>query len=405
MQFTLYDRWGNWKSPMDGIADYLIDHNYSLGTLELTLVGNTVQPAKEDRILFKDGSGWNEVLVTGVETADDDQGRYTSVYCEDSISELRRKDIETLDSSKTSNLLGALIDNTIWNLGIQGSVEDFKVEEITALEALYDLAEAQNGIIKTEISVDEYRVVARTVSIVQPDTYFCGIRFDYGRNINSIKRIIEEDDVYTKIIARGGAYTATKQVWDETIQDWLWKTVTEHYTCTVEDDALLSIWGWPTKTGIRHSEFRWTDDTISNEKFSSGTNNRTFMPEVQAELEAAAKKQLAANGARISYEASVELFDQDINVGQLAQIVDVTFEPPLALEGTVIQTTENPDGKTVVFGTIASTIADTILNQQKSISTLSASNSSLQSTVISGGASSDVQVSTSDFISGLFSEK
>lgn len=376
MQFTLYDRWGKWVAPMDGIQEWNIEHNTTLDTLELVLTGNTIQPSKEDRILFEDGFGWHEVLVAGVETTDDESGRYTEVYCEDSIAELRRKDIEELDGgASSSNLLGSIVSGTIWDVGKQGTVTEYKVKEITALEALYELAEAQEGIIKTDIQVDEYNVIKRTVSIVQPDTEFSGIRFDYGRNIASIKRIIEEDDVYTKIIARGGIYVSNEQVWDEDIKDWLWRDVNHYYTCTVEDNALLPVWGWPTKTGIRHSEFRWTDDTISNEKFSDSEGNRGYLASVQAALEKAARKELAANGPRISYEADVELFDEDINVGQLAQMTDFEFDPPLVLEGTVMRTVETPDGKKVTFGTIASTIADTIMRQQSSLTALTSDSS------------------------------
>lgn len=404
MQFILYDRWGEWKAPLDGIADYVIAHDYSLGTLELTLIGNQVQPAKEDRILFHDGR-WNEVLVTGIETVDDDEGRYTQIYCEDSISELRRKDIEELDGGQfSSSMLGPIIQGTIWNLGTQGTAEQFAVKETTALDALYKLAEAQDGIIKTDIQVDSYRVISRTVSIVQADTVFSGIRFDYGRNINSIKRIIEEDDVYTKIIATGGSYTTEKQVWDDTIKDWLWKTITEHYSCTLQNDSLLPYWGWPTKNGTRHSEFRWTDSKISNETYGAEEGNKEYMPTVQAALEAAAWKELQANGPKINYEASVELFDQDINVGQLAQIVDLTFEPPLALEGTVIKTTQTPDGKTVTFGTIASTIADTILRQQSSISLLASESSEINIKLGNVSSSAEGTIVSSDFIQSLGSE-
>lgn len=378
IQFILYDRWGEWIAPIDGVSDYTITHTADgCDTLELVLSGNKVQPSKEDRILFRDGYGWNEVLVTGDETTEDEKGRATQLFCENSITELRRKDIPILEGGeRNSTMLNAIVEGTWWYVGTQGEAEEYSVEEVSAMEALNELADAQEGIIHTDIQVDDYKVIRRTVSIIQPETEFCGIRFDYRRNIKSISRVIEEDDIYTRVIAKGGSYTQEEHVWDEDIQDWLWKQVTKNYEVTVQDDALLPYWGWPTKDGtIRHSETRWSDSTISNEKFAAAKGKTVFVPEVEEALRKAAMKQLATYGPRISYSADVELFDQDINVAQLAQITDYDFDPPLMLEGTVMKTIETPEGKTVVFGTIASTIADTIMRQSRKITMLTGESS------------------------------
>ena len=379
IRFFLYDRWGDWVAPMDGITEYEITHETGgENSVEMTLVGQTVTPTKEDRIVWHDGAGWHEHLVAGVETAKRKGEEETTVYAEDSISELRRKWVEELDGGESSSsLLNTIVDGTLWYCGSQGTVKNFKATDSTAMECLVELADAQGGIIKTEIQVDDLKVTKRIVSIVQPDEDFCGLRFDYGRNVSEIARIIEEDDVYTKITAYGGTYTESELVYDPDIDDEIWKDVTHQYTCTIADESLLSTWGWPTKDGtIRHSETEWEDSSYSNENFAGNEEETGFVQAVQDALEAAAEQELASYGPRISYEADVELFGRDVNVGQKVQITDCTFSPELRLEGTVLKTVEDMEGKKVTLGTIASTLADTVLRQDKTISGLTTGNSS-----------------------------
>lgn len=366
IDFYLYDRAGKWVGHLDGVADYDIEHNTTLDTLELELCGNTVAPVKGDRVVFFDDHGPRECLVQGITDTDGEEGRTKTVYCEDSLSELRCKVTSKVDGGeKSSTLLGTFTDSTAWDAGTQGQVEKFTATDVTNLEGIVKLAEAQDGSIKTEFEVSDTAVTKRTVSIVQPDEDFSGIRFDYGRNIESVERIVEEDDVYTKIVARGGTYKTQEQVYDETLHDWLWKDVTKKYEAVAKDDGLLGVWGWPTKSGTRHSECIWNASDYSNE--SMGVSGDEFSQTVQDALAAAAARELKANGPKISYSASVEVFDEPVRVGQKVQIVHSEMTPELRLEGSVVKTNETPEGKTVTIGTIASTLADTVLRQSSAI--------------------------------------
>lgn len=177
----------------------------ALDTIEFDTYADFLE--KYYRILYKDSLGlWHEYLVLSIERIHDENGIYYHVYLENSLTELRGDFIEDLRASNSSaqNALDKLLSVTRWKgevSGINPSTTNFY--RISAFEGLSKLLTDFGGEITTKIEVSGSRVINRVVVYKNFIGKDLGKRFSFSKDIKSVTKTIEEDDVITALYGYG----------------------------------------------------------------------------------------------------------------------------------------------------------------------------------------------------------
>lgn len=177
----------------------------ALDTIEFDTYADFLE--KYYRILYKDSLGlWHEYLVLSIERIHDENGIYYHVYLENSLTELRGDFIEDLRASNSSaqNALDKLLSVTRWKgevSGINPSTTNFY--RISAFEGLSKLLIDFGGEITTKIEVSGSRVINRVVVYKNFIGKDLGKRFSFSKDIKSVTKTIEEDDVITALYGYG----------------------------------------------------------------------------------------------------------------------------------------------------------------------------------------------------------
>lgn len=177
----------------------------ALDTLEFNTYDDFLE--KYFRLLYKDNLGlWHEYLVSSIERIHDEKRIYYHVYLENSLTELRGDFIEDLRASNSpaQSALDKLLSVTRWKgevSNINSSTTNFY--RISAFEGLNKLLEDFGGEIITRIDVSGSRVINRVVVYKNFIGKDLGKRFSFSKDIKSVTKTIEEDDVITALYGYG----------------------------------------------------------------------------------------------------------------------------------------------------------------------------------------------------------
>lgn len=177
----------------------------ALDTLEFDTYDDFLE--KYFRLLYKDNLGlWHEYLVSSIERIHDEKRIYYHVYLENSLTELRGDFIEDLRASNSpaQSALDKLLSVTRWKgevSNINSSTTNFY--RISAFEGLNKLLEDFGGEIITRIDVSGSRVINRVVVYKNFIGKDLGKRFSFSKDIKSVTKTIEEDDVITALYGYG----------------------------------------------------------------------------------------------------------------------------------------------------------------------------------------------------------
>lgn len=177
----------------------------ALDTLEFDTYDDFLE--KYFRLLYKDNLGlWHEYLVSSIERIHDEKRIYYHVYLENSLTELRGDFIEDLRASNSpaQSALDKLLSVTRWKgevSNINSSTTNFY--RISAFEGLNKLLEDFGGEIITRIDVSGSRVINRVVVYKNFIGKELGKRFSFTKDIKSVTKTIEEDDIITALYGYG----------------------------------------------------------------------------------------------------------------------------------------------------------------------------------------------------------
>ncbi len=173
---------------------------------------------REQRVLVHDAAGvWREYVVIGVDEAHEAAERAIGTYyCEWSLQhDLQQLAVENkqpgFSGSKVtaSSALRSLITGTAskrWGVGTVtvATTGGASFHHESAWEALSDLVKEWGGEVASEIDVDSQGVITRKVSLLtHRGSLEATRRFDFGRDLKSIKRKVSEDPLYCRIIPLG----------------------------------------------------------------------------------------------------------------------------------------------------------------------------------------------------------
>lgn len=358
IEFWRYDRWDAYIGPLsDVMAASSREEAGGENSITLTTSGESL--AKGDRVVWRDqAGGWHEHIANEpVATRGEDGSVVYETYCEDAINELFRDKVDEIRvrAGTADSALDKILQQTRWRRGkvdVAGS-RTKSFYHVSAGDALRQLAKTWGGEIYSSFEVDESGVVSRMVNLVsamgERDTHK---RFEYGKDLVSVKRTVEADDVYTAMRGFGKGDDLGDE--DEGTNG---RRITfadinggRDY---VEDRDALERWGRPDGKGGKAHAF----GTVT---FPDCEDAAELMELTREALDQAKRP-------KVSYECSVRDLAamgcpwEGVGVGDSVQAVDTCFSPPLRLEARVMAIRRNlfdPADTDVSIGNVRSTISD-----------------------------------------------
>lgn len=174
--------------------------------------------SKGDRIVFTDSQGLGaEYLVQAVQASRSDEMPFTTFQCVNSIAELNDIYVEDLRGvdSNAHGRLSALLETTRWSVGRveNGTLEqrsDYAFYHTTVLKAIQALCKKCGLEAETSITLDGNHVANRCVNLIEhrgakdPTK-----RFEYARDLKSIKRTINANQIVTRLYVWGKTISHT----------------------------------------------------------------------------------------------------------------------------------------------------------------------------------------------------
>lgn len=397
MRFALFDRWGN---PLGDIQSVL-DAKRTRGTdgtdtLDITVIGEI---NKDERIIFRDSMGrWAEYICQYPETERASGRPITTAYCSGSVCELSKVYIEDRRNrdATASACLAKALDGTKWKVGtVQAGLTTHQANlafyhEFVS-DALQDICDTFGLELQTRIEVEGSTVKARYVDLLEqrgdPESTR---RFEYRKDLPSIKRTVDSDNVITRL--------------------WCWGKGVEQ-----TDENGEATGGYSRKIGISDvnngKPYIDADASTLAQWGIAGPDGKTMPAEGvyengdiddPAKLLAAGKARLAkACKPSVSYTATVAAlgragFDPEgVDVGDSVQIIDSAFTPTLRLEGRVLKIEED------LIGTLADTTLTLGNITQSYTQRMAAQKQQLDKLINSSGAWSDAAGGKGVYIADL----
>ena len=302
-------------------------------TLDITTLDGGME--KNDRLLYLDGKGlWHEYIVQSVETQRDEGKPVTTAYCVNSIAELGSVYILDKRGRKTTapERAKVALEGTRWNVGTvdNGTIRhytDLNFYHQSVLKSLQDIAKVYGLEIETSISVENGKVTARTVNLLeQRGNKNAERRFEYGCDLKSVKRTLMAEQVITRLYVWGKGEEKT-------------------------DDDGNATGGYSRRIGLKevNNGKPYLDNVEAQQYWGVLEGDAVFDDcDDRNELLKLAKARLAqVSKPQVAYEADVVNlgragFDaHGVSVGDSVQIVDTTFTPPIRVEGRVLKIEED----------------------------------------------------------------
>lgn len=333
MEFYRFDRWDGYIGPITGIAA-ATHYQEAGGENSLTLTTATEALNKGDRVVWRDGLGkWHEHVANEPSaTRDDDGGVVYETYCEDALNEVFRDKVDDVRvrSGTAYDALGRVLQQTRWERG-KVDVTETRTKSfyhISAGEALQDLVEAWGGEIYSSFEANDNGITKRMVNLVNAmgsrETHR---RFEYGKDLVSVKRTVDASDVYTAMRGFGKGDDLGDED-DSTNGRRITFAEINGGKDYVEDLDALARWGRPDGKGGKSHAF----GTVT---FSDCEKPEELLELTRAELD-------ASKEPMVSYECSVQDLEalgrswEGVAVGDDVQVVDTAFDPALRLEARVM---------------------------------------------------------------------
>lgn len=342
-----------------------------IDTLDTTTLDSGVE--KNDRLLYLDSkASWHEDIVQSVETQRDEGKPITTAYCVNSIAELGSVYILDKRGRKTTapERAKVALEGTRWNVGTvdNGTIRhyaDLNFYHQSVLKSLQDIAKTYGLEIETIISVENGKVTARTVNLLERrGNKNAERRFEYGCDLKSVKRILMADQVITRLYAWGKGEEKTDDDGDATGgysrriglkevnngKPYLDNVEAQQYWGVLEGDAV----------------FDDCDDRNELLRLANARLAQVSKPQVSYEAD-------VVNLGRAGFDA------HGVSVGDAVQIVDTTFTPPIRVEGRVLKIEEDlldsVDATRITLGNICESYTQRRFAMQQKLDALIAQSS------------------------------
>lgn len=354
MKFLVFDREENLISILKDVID--AKHTEEINgqdTLEITTLDLTIK--KYFKILYKTKYGyWKEFIVKKIQDIHTNAGIEREIFCESSFYETFGDYIEDKrPQNVTANFaLGVALEKTRWEVGI---VEDLGINStnfyhISAKEAVQKVAETWGAEIRTRIIISGNKVTHRYVDLLKKIGYDLGKRFTYTKDIDSVTKTVQDDDVITALYGYGKG---------EEVGEGYGRRINfaeiNNGKAYVENLEAKEIWGRLNGDGTRSHIF--------------GKVEFDDCEDPQELLELTKEKLKEVSHPLVTYEAKViDLGGADL--GDNVAVIDKEFTPELRLKARVVKIVRDlleEDNDDITLGNFIPNIADTLNEQQKYI--------------------------------------
>lgn len=155
------------------------------------------------RLLYKDNYGsWHEYIISSIEMTHSDEGIVYHIFAENSLVEIRGDyidDLRIINSTAKSALTKAL-SSSRWNEKTSfNKTSTTNFYKITAFDSLNKILNDFGGEIDTEILVSGSNVLERNIIYKEQIGFDLGKRYSFTKDITSIKKIINDDEIITAL--------------------------------------------------------------------------------------------------------------------------------------------------------------------------------------------------------------
>ena len=269
-----------------------------------------------------------------------------TIYCEtaattDLTGQIIRP--KSFTSQTLSTIITFLLGNTGWELGecyYDDLVSIDFTDYPTALEAIRTAILSFEAEIEFKVEMRGLRIVRKVVNIYQKRGHVTDVLFEYGFNLQGVKRKEDSTKIYTAMIGVGKEDANGKQISivdAQVVPEDPFEKVDDY----VGDTDALQQWG----NNGQHIFGVFSDQ--------NATNPVELYNNTLAELKKYNKPQL-------SYEVDVAMLEQitgydhtKVSIGDTIRVKDTTFSPPLYLEARVLEkelSTVEPDKGKITLG-------------------------------------------------------
>ena len=266
-------------------------------------------------VAFQEGDGYKLFQISEVTEEHTDEHIKTA-YCEmagiELINEILRA--TTLSSASLKQALTFALQDTEYQVGnIDASLVGVHTIELKdPIKAYNFIQQYIIGLYGAEISyrveIKGGRIVGKYIDCYAERGDFKGIRFEYGKSINKVKKVADFTELATALVCQGknGTTISSVEAPDKPAgQDW------------IGDEEAYQLY---------------------NKNGSHIFDVFKYDTESPAELLLEARKELANRcKPKLKYEVDVELLGTELNIGDTIYVVDNEFLPPLHLSARVSQ--------------------------------------------------------------------
>lgn len=342
------------------------------------------------RLVYRNILGyWKEFAVTGIEEERANEGIIRKVYAESSFYETIG---DYVDDKRPNNvavniaLLNAL-EPTRWQVGQVDNlgINSISLYHLSAKEAVQIISKTWQGEIRARVEVVGSKITNRYVDLFKHRGSDLGKRFTYTKDLESIKKEVQRDDVITalygygkgeevgeghgrrldfKDINFGRGYATDGYTWEEleeTYNDWT-EFEEKYLNWQYIESKGLATWGRPNGDGTKSHVFGKVDfdDIEDKEELYNATMERLL--EISEPL--------------ITYEAKVidlkalGLEHEGVDLGDTVAVIDKEFKPELRLKARVIKITRdllNPENNEILLGNFIDDITDSLNKTERFI--------------------------------------
>ena len=353
MRFIRFDRWGHPKpdiaNPVEAVIKRSIGNDWS-DTMDMTC---DTDVAKGDRVLVNDGQ-WREYICVSPEEIRE-ESFVSSLHFVNSVQELQTaRYIESFHETVVSprRALEYVVEGTRWQVDrIATDMEsiELKLERISGYDALKQVASTLGLEIDTRIKVSGTSdgVEQRYVSLVHRIGEDTRQRFDYGANLQSVRRTFSDQDVVTRLYVYGKSKT------DADGND---KPIT-----------ITGVAGHPYLDADEETYQRWAlPDGNGGTMHATGVIEHSDIDDISKLYDQAVADLAELSKPKVTYEADVASLraggvdSSKLDIGDLVQVIDTTFDPDLRLQARIVAYNEDlltPGNSTITLGSIIETLS------------------------------------------------
>ena len=287
------------------------------------------------------------------------------VSCENSAFEMLDEHIEEIEMNDNAlNILHQVLDGSRWDAGnvISTSSRLYRSVRESRLSAVHRILGVHGGELRFRIRLGNNEIQDRFVDIVDRRGSDSGKRFEYGKDVEFVRRTIDMTGVFTAMYGYGKGSESENEneeieverldfadvEWSIAEGDPADKPLGQKYVADVD---ALGVWG--RAGGTRH---RFGVHDASNVTTEEGLLNSTWRA-----LQRANEPSIVYAVNVVDLEKSAGFLHERIRLGDDVIVIDSSFEPELEVKARILEIKHDilqPENTRVVLGNFMPLITD-----------------------------------------------